>query len=46
MENSLLAIFHEIPCTMVLGQIFEQLKKFIKNLILIGITDMYIALLA
>ena len=42
MKNSLLAIFDEIwPMTLyrVFGQIFEQLQKFIKNPILIGISS-------
>ena len=41
MENSLLAIFDEIwPKTMYyFGPIFEQLKKFVKNPILIGISS-------
>ena len=36
MENSLLAIFGERPC---IGPIFEQLKIFLKNPILIGISS-------
>ena len=27
MENSLLAVFGEIPCTMVFGQLLEQILK-------------------
>ena len=45
MENSLLAIFDEIwPKTMyrVFGPIFEQLKKFLKNLNLIGISSNFL----
>ena len=44
MEKSLLAIFDEIPCTIVqvFGPIFEQLKKFVKNPILIGISSNFL----
>ena len=38
MENSLLAIFDKIPCTIV-HPIFEQLLKIVKNPILIGISS-------
>ena len=41
MENSLGAIFDEIPCTIAHGvwPNFEQVKKFIKTPILIGISS-------
>ena len=43
MENSLLVIFDEIrPMILYFGPILEQIKKFIKNPILIGISSNFL----
>ena len=44
MKSSLLAIFDEIPCTIIVQgslSIFEATLKFIKNPILIGISSKF-----